>query len=157
MHDPVRTSLAPDSAREAHTGPVPTDSAEIARSAMEAFNRRDYDAGLILFDPAVVWTVGAELQPDAGEYAGREGVRQFWDSWHDTFEDFELVIEECTEAPQGHAVAITRSRGRGAGSGASAVSARFVQLFRIRDGLITHVWLHGRRKTALKAAGLDEG
>jgi hypothetical protein len=29
------------------------------------------------------------------------------------------------------------------------------QVFRIRDGLITHLWLHGRRETALKAAGLD--
>jgi ketosteroid isomerase-like protein len=133
---------------------VPIDNVEVARSAMEAFNRRDYDAGLILFDPAVVWTVGAEMQPDAGQYTGREGVRRFWELWHETFDDFKLVIEECTEAPQGHVVAATRTHGWGAGSGAEVLSPPFVQLFRIRDGQITHVWLHGRRETALKAAGV---
>jgi ketosteroid isomerase-like protein len=132
---------------------VPTD-AELARSAMEAFNRRDYEAGLVLFDPAVVWTVGAELMLDSGVYTGQEGVRRFWGMWHETFADFELVIEECTEAPQGHAVAVTRSHGWGAGSGAEVRSPPFVQVFRIRDGLITHVWLHARRETALKAAGV---
>ncbi len=140
-------------AGEAILRPVPTDNAELARSAMEAFNRRDYDAGLVLFDPAVVWTVGAELMLDSGVYTGQEGVRRFWDMWHETFEDFELVIEECTEAPQGHAVAVTRSHGWGAGSGAEVLSPPFVQVFRIRYGLITHVGLHGRRETALKAAG----
>jgi hypothetical protein len=53
----------------------------------------------------------------------------------------------------------TRRRGdahprMGAGSGAEVLSPPFVQLFRIRDGQITHVWLHGRRETALKAAGV---
>jgi ketosteroid isomerase-like protein len=134
---------------------VPTDNAELARAAMEAFNRRDYDPGLILFDAAVVWTVGAELLLDAGVYTGRDGVRRFWDMWHETFEDFELLVEECTEAPQGHVVTVVRSHGWGAGSGAEVLSPPFVQVFRIRDGLITHVWLHGRRETALKAAGLD--
>jgi ketosteroid isomerase-like protein len=134
---------------------VSIDNAELARAAMEAFNRRDYDAGLVLFDAAVVWTVGAEVQPDAGVFNGKDGVRRFWDLWHDTFEDFELVIEECTDAPQGHVVAVTRSHGRGTGSGAEVLSAPFVQVFRIRDGLITHVWLHARRETALKAAGVD--
>jgi hypothetical protein len=35
------------------------------------------------------------------------------------------------------------------------LSSPFVQVFRIRDGLITHVWLHVRRERALKAAGMD--
>ena len=133
---------------------MPTDNAELARSAMEAFNRRDYDAGLVLFDAAVVWTVGSELMLDSGVYTGQDGVRRFWDMWHETFEDFELVIEECTEAPDGHAVAVTRSTDGARVVGRRSSHLLFVQLFRIRDGLITHVWLHGRRETALKAAGV---
>ncbi|MDT7803352.1 MAG: hypothetical protein QOI78_6785, partial [Actinomycetota bacterium] len=40
---------------------MPIDNVEVARSAMEAFTRHDYDAGLTLFDDDVVWTVGAEV------------------------------------------------------------------------------------------------
>ena len=86
----------------------------------------------------MVWTVGAEVQPDAGEYTGQEGVRRFWDLWHDT------SSRSCAPTDGG------------AGSGAEVLSPPFVQVFRIREGLITHVWLHIRRERALEAAGLDE-
>ena len=135
---------------------MPEKNAELARSAIEAFNRHDYAAGLARFDPEVVWTVGAELLPDAGVYDGREGVQRFWDLWHETFEGFELVIDECSEAREEHVVTVVHSHGWGSGSGAEVVSPPFTQLFRFRDGLITHVWLHGRRETALRAAGLAD-
>ena len=83
-------------------------------------------------------------------------MRRFWHLWHDTFEGFELVIDECSEAPEGHVVTVVHSHGWGAGSGAEVLSPQFAQLFRFREGLITHVWLHGRRETALKAAGLGD-
>ena len=129
---------------------------EIARSAMAAFNRHDYDSGLSLFDPEVEWTVGPELLLDSGVYYGRDGVRRFWDLWHETFEQFEIVIDECEEAPGGHVVTRVRTHGWGTGSGIEVLSPAFSQIFRVRDGLITRVWLHGRAETALRAAGLAE-
>jgi len=124
------------------------------RASMTAFSRGDLDEALANFAPDVVWEVGPEMQPDADTYRGHEGVREFWNLWRDTFEGFELVIEECRAVGEDHVLARTRGRGRGAGSGALVDSRPFVQLMEFRDGRVVRVRMHASERAALRAAGL---
>jgi uncharacterized protein len=129
---------------------------DIVRTGIEAFSRGDVEASLAGFHPDIVWEVDPRLVPDAGTYRGHEGVREFWALWHDTFEHFELVIEECSVVDDAHVLVLTHAQGRGAGSGAQVGSRPFAQLYEVRDGLMVHVHMHPSRSGALRAAGLPE-
>ena len=61
-------------------------------------------------------------------YHGRDGVKQFWETWAEAFSGMVLEIEECRSVAPSCVFAITRARGLGAGSGASVASRRFGEL-----------------------------
>jgi len=58
---------------------------EIAKRAVDAFNRGDMDEAFALFDPNVRWTT-ADDEPDPQTYVGHEGVRQLIASLLDIWE-----------------------------------------------------------------------
>lgn len=126
------------------------------RQAMEAYSRRDYDAAVVDFDPAIEWIVDVSVVPDATTYHGHEGVKRFWGTWEEAISGMELEIEECRCIGPNRVLAITRAHGMGAGSGAPVVSARFAQLADFREGRVVRVRLFGSVAPALKAAGLRE-
>ena len=130
------------------------DLATTFRHAMEAYSRRDYDAAVVDFDPAIEWIVDVSLAPDATTYHGHEGVKRFWEAWEEAISAMVLEIEECRSVGQDRVLAITRAHGMGAGSGAPVESARFAQIADFRDGRVVRVRLYGAVAPALKAAGL---
>jgi ketosteroid isomerase-like protein len=131
------------------------DPATSFRHAMEAYSRRDYDAAVVDFDPAIEWSVDLTLAPDATTYHGHEGVKQFWRAWEDAISEMELEIEECRSIGPDRVFAVTRAHGKGAGSGAPVTSARFAQIADFRDGRVVRVRLYGGVAAAMKAAGLS--
>src|SRR5688500_14693944 len=112
---------------------------------MDAFSRGDFDAALAHFDPDVVWEVAPEITPDAAAHRGHDGVRRFWDQWHDHFATFELEIVECRVIEDGRVLAITRAHGVGAGSGVELTSPEFAQVFDFRGTTVVRVRLRGGR------------
>jgi ketosteroid isomerase-like protein len=130
------------------------DLATTFRHAMEAYSRRDYDAAVVDFDPAIEWSVDVTVAPDATTYHGHEGVKRFWEAWEEAISGLELEIEKCHCVGPDRVLAITRAHGRGAGSGAPVESARFAQIADFREGRVVRVRLYGAIAPALKAAGL---
>ena len=127
---------------------------EIARKAMEAFNRRDRDAWLALNDPEVEFRADPEW-PESGIVRGREAVWDFgvgltvaWEQ--DAFETVEVI-------DAGDDVLAVRYRrpvlGKSSGI-ADVLDYWCLHTFR-RGRILSHEWFSSRKK-ALEAAGLSE-
>ena len=124
---------------------------EVVRNAFEAFNRGDFDAALELMHPEIEWHT-PDAFPDAGTYRGREGVREFWQTWRETFRGFQLHLEDCSAAGEDYVVATFRVSGEGAESGVGVESPAVFQLGELRDGLILWVGMYLTEDEALEAA-----
>ncbi len=104
------------------------DLATTFRHAMEAYSRRDYDAAVVDFDPAIEWIVDVTVAPDATTYHGHEGVKRFWEAWEEAISGLELEIEECHGVGPGsgarHHPCIRHGSGQWRARGSPRVSRR---------------------------------
>jgi ketosteroid isomerase-like protein len=128
----------------------------IARRVWQAYavvNRRDFDLVLLGWDPESEYRPSADLMPPDVEpiFHGRDGMRQLWRYWLDSFKDIGWDPEEVLDF--GDRLLVTaRQRGEGSGSGV-AVSERVFQLFTLRRGLVVRQEDFLDRVKALEAAG----
>jgi ketosteroid isomerase-like protein len=131
---------------------VSEQDVEITRRTMEAFNAGDLEHATAEMAADIEWQPIGDMTH--GELiVGTEGVRRFWQDWHEAFEDFRLIVEDVFEAPVG-AIAVTRVAGRGAASGMELTGGSFFQVFEIREGQIRSLKMFRTRAEALEAAGL---
>jgi ketosteroid isomerase-like protein len=124
-------------------------NAESFRNSIEAFNRRELDLALNQFHPDIEWEPHINLV-DVGTYHGHKGVREFWQQWFDTMDDFQLTIEECVDVGEGRVFAATAVAGRGRGSGVPVEGSVF-QVCDYRDGKAYRVRMFASRSAALEA------
>jgi ketosteroid isomerase-like protein len=134
-------------------GMAQDDLAMTFRRGMEAYNRGDYEAALVDFDPAIEWSVDASLVLDATTYHGHAGVKRFWETLAEAISGMALEIEECRCVEPNRVLAITRAHGAGAGSGVPVASGRFAQVADFQDGRVVRVRLYGDVEHALEAVG----
>ena len=132
---------------------------EIVRWVYEAVARRDAEAVLDLYDPAVEVYFSRETLADrmggAGPYRGHEGLRAFDRELREAFADFETNAEELIEAGD-QVISVSRYRARGRGSGLVVDGPPQFGVWTIREGRVTRVdWFDSRRE-ADQAAGLSE-
>lgn len=125
---------------------------ERIRIGYEAFNRGDFDNALAGMDPEIEWHV-LDLLPETETYRGPAAVREFWETWSESFEDFHVEPEEMIDAGD-KVVVVIRVRGRGRGSGAEVETPSFSQVWTLRDGRPIRVEMFQSRDAALEAAGL---
>ena len=131
------------------------ENVEAVREAVEAFNRGDLDAALRRMHPDIEWQT-LDTFPDAETYRGRERVREFWQTWQETFRGFRLHLEDCVPVGEHCVLATFRVSGEGAGSGVGVESPAVFQLGEVRDGLVVWVGMFSTEADALEAAGLRE-
>jgi ketosteroid isomerase-like protein len=79
---------------------MPTDRVELTRRAFEAFNARDLDAMLELFDPDVE-VRSLMTEADGSTYCGHEGVRRWFETVIDVFPATRPEICELRETADG--------------------------------------------------------
>jgi ketosteroid isomerase-like protein len=90
------------------------DLEEAVRRALEALNRRDFDAALSLYTPDAV----IEFRPggigvlEGGRVMGREAARKSWEDLTEAFADFESEIEDHHDLGSGVTFAVPVQRGR---------------------------------------------
>ena len=70
-------------------------AAELHRRAINAFNRRDWEAFAALMDATV--EVESRLVQMEGGYHGRAGLRRWWDDFLGTIPDYTVELEELRE------------------------------------------------------------
>jgi len=126
------------------------------KRAVEAGNRRDYDAVLEEFDPEVEWhpALLASLEGQPTVYRGRERVREWFRQMEEVFAELQTEFSEIRDLDD-RIIAIGRIRTRGESSGAETESP-IGYLLDIKSGKATRIRTYLDPKEALEAAGLRE-
>jgi hypothetical protein len=128
------------------------ENVELAYRALDAFNRREWDAFVALVDDEV--DVESRLVGFEGGYHGHEGLRRWWEDFLGTFPDYTCEVEEMRDLGDvtlGH----IRGWGHAAASDTPLVDPFWAPI-RWRDGKC--VWWRNcsTEAEALEAAGLRD-
>ena len=120
----------------------------IVKALWDAWDRRDTPGMFALYDEDVAWDMTRSNVPGMGVYRGHAGVRQFFEEWLGTFEEFYARPEEFVHAGD-HVVVQVCQGGRGKGSGVEVEMPVYWHAFWVRDGKVVRVVVHRDRDEAL--------
>jgi ketosteroid isomerase-like protein len=133
------------------------ENVELVRQAYEAWNRRDFGSALANSDPDVEWTFTEEARGAAFEsvYRGPDGVREFWDTFIEPWEEVNVEIEEIRDAGDSVlALVVFHARARDG----LEIDQPFVHVITFRRSQVIRFEAFAERELqqALEAAGLEE-
>ena len=117
----------------------------------------DADAVAVIFeslDPEIEFHEDSRF-PEAGVYRGIEAVRDYWNRFAESFDEFSFEVEDFVDLEEGRVLLLFTLTTRGKDSGATA-EARPGWIYTIRDGLTARIDAFLDRDEALEAAGLSE-
>ncbi|MDQ4040284.1 MAG: nuclear transport factor 2 family protein [Actinomycetota bacterium] len=107
-----------------------------------------------LHAPEIAFDV-TDVMPDAEVLRGREAVGAALRAYADTFEDFQIELEEIVAADEDHVVTAVRDGGRIKGSDA-VIENRFFHAWTIREGKIVRWSSHLSQAAAVDSVGLAQ-
>ena len=125
---------------------------EIAKRVIDAFNRCDYEKALHGFHADAVWHNTAEF-PGQRICVGSEAIIDFWETLMESFEESGSMDVERAVEGEDTVVLWVHSVGEGKASGVP-LDFHWGAAFRVRDGKISRVDVHGDWAKALEAVGL---
>jgi ketosteroid isomerase-like protein len=128
------------------------ENVELGRRAIEAVNRRDFDAFLAFMDDDVV--IVSRIAAVEGGLRGHDGARTWWQNWFGSFPDYEIEILETREAGD-MVVATIQALGHGSTSDVP-LEERIWHGSRWRKGKCVWWRVFRTEAEALEAAGLSE-
>jgi uncharacterized protein len=130
------------------------ENVEIVRRGYRAWNRRDFDPILELVDPEIEWTF-VDVRPPGVDavYRGQEGVRRFWETFTEPWQQITIEVEELRDSGD---FVVGFIRFRAVGRDGLKVDAPFVHVFTFRGSRVIRFEGFVDRKEALEAAGLSE-
>jgi ketosteroid isomerase-like protein len=134
---------------------MPQDKVEVARRAVDAYNRRDVDRWFAEFaTPDFEWYPALVRAFDASRYRGREGIERFVADTSENWDELQSVAEEFRDLGD-RVLVLGRLKGRGKGSGAP-VDQPFAGIFDFRAERIWRYRAYFDHDEGLRAAGLSE-
>jgi ketosteroid isomerase-like protein len=132
------------------------ENVEIVRGAYEAWNQRDFDRALESADPEIEWTfaeASAHLPGAEGVYHGHEGVRRFWETFIDPWEQVNIEVDELRDSGD---VVVALIRFQAVGRDGLKVEAPFAHVYNFRGSKVIRFEAFLDPMEALEAAGLRE-
>jgi ketosteroid isomerase-like protein len=127
---------------------------DIAKRAIDAFNRRDVDVMADLTTPDFEWLPALPGNVEGRGYRGRDGIETYLSEIRDTWEELRLFGDEFRDLGD-RVLVLGRAEGRGRGSGVPVdTSHGFV--VELRDGQMSRVRTYLDHDEALRAAGLAQ-
>jgi ketosteroid isomerase-like protein len=134
---------------------VSDDGVRIVLSVFDAINRRDLATMLSAYAPEAEMVTLTSGLVHGGGYRGHPGIRAYFDSFADVWEELELSADEVRDL--GEQVLVRgRWRSRGKGSGVR-VEAPAVWLFTLEDHRITASRAFRDMDEALAALEANDG
>jgi ketosteroid isomerase-like protein len=121
---------------------------------LAAYGSESEEQALAYFHPDVAYDT--TLRPDGRVWHGRHGVRLAMLEWTSTWDEFEMQIERCVQAPDERVLVLWHESGRAKGSGLT-VSEHGVSVFTVEEGFIVSVVVHLDRAAVLSQAGVHTG
>jgi ketosteroid isomerase-like protein len=128
------------------------EKVEIVRAALNAFNRRDWDALLEHAAPSFEYDLSRAVGPWRGVYR-RDQVLSVVSDLVENWEWIQFEPNELIEVGDHVVVPWTM---RGGGRDGIELEARATFVWTIRDGAVERICLYQGRQEALEAAGLKE-
>jgi ketosteroid isomerase-like protein len=122
--------------------------------AYEALNSGDLEAATAGLPPEFEF-IPPSILPDAEVQTGPEGLRQFWRTWSDAFENFRVEIEETIDAGD-QVIVMAAVAGTGTGTGLEVSSPSFAWVWSYEGDNVVRMEAMPNRATALEAVGLSE-
>jgi ketosteroid isomerase-like protein len=119
----------------------------------DLFNRGELDQALIGFSDQIEW-VAPDMVPDPGPHRGPEGVRRFWDTWRESFQEFRLEVLDVHDLDE-HVVVIARIHGTGRDSGVPVTTPSFPQVWTSDGSEIVRMEMFPSEDSAAEAIGKD--
>lgn len=129
------------------------ENIEVVRRAFQAHQRRDDEAVLSLYDPAIE-IEDDPTQPCPTRYCGFRGVRDFFRDRTAVFPSQDVEVEELIDAGQ-DVVAVLHVRARGRESGVP-LDFRQAHVWTVQDGKLIRLRIFRGKAQALEAIGLRE-
>jgi uncharacterized protein len=129
------------------------EKVEVVRAAYAAWNRGDLDAVVERMHSDIEMTQDSRI-PGATNARGRSAARAWLASFYETWEQFDLTVEEVVEAGEQVAVvALIRARGKASGV---SVEQRIGHVLTVRGGKTIRWQSYTTPAEALEAVGLRE-
>jgi ketosteroid isomerase-like protein len=129
-----------------------SEEVESLRAVYDAFNRRDFEDLVQHMHPEVEAYPGVVGFDVKRRYHGRAGIREFFETILETFDEYTVEPEEIVEVSDERVLAVEHWRVRGRGG--VEVDTQIIDLWKFRDGLIVRVDGFRDKAEALEAAGL---
>jgi ketosteroid isomerase-like protein len=129
----------------------------VVRRIYDALARRDDVTPFELYSESIVWDLSKARRAALyvkPVYHGHEGVRQSWREVLAAFGEFDVEVEELTDAGD-QVLAVLREREIGRASGAP-VETTHAAVWTLADGKVIRMELFDDRQQALEAVGLSE-
>ena len=133
---------------------MPQENVDVARKALDAFNRRDRAAWLALCDPEFE-NFPPRDWPESEPIRGPEAVWDFFVEAQDAWDEGPFEFVDLIDAGNDKVVADVRREVRGKASGAS-VEWSYWQVVTFRNGKVLRMEWFAYRAEALEAVGLRE-
>jgi ketosteroid isomerase-like protein len=130
------------------------ENVEIVRRAFDAFRRGELAESLEGLSPDFEFHPSGRFMDTESVYCGLEGMRIFWRTFRDAWEDIRIEIDRIEDLGD-RVLTLGTFHGRTGGSSAE-VSAESGWLHTFEDGLVIRMRSFATWDEALEAAGLAE-
>ena len=127
------------------------ENVEFARTAVEAFNRRDIPALMALTTDDFEWITLTGGTIDSTVYKGAEGIDAYFRDTGAIWESIRVEPQEFRDLGETTVLVVSVLHARGIGSGVE-VEAALCVLLRVRGDKIAAFWSFASEQEALNAA-----
>src|SRR6266550_8392855 len=121
---------------------------EVVRRFVEALREGDYEGAASALHPDAEWR-NTDAFPGQQVCCGPEEIKVFWQTFFDAFERRGMEVEKLAQSGE-TVVAEIHSWGTGRASGAP-IDVRWATVYRLREGRILRIDVHGDYDKALEA------
>jgi ketosteroid isomerase-like protein len=105
---------------------------ELAERGYRAWNEDDLEALLAICHPEVEYHTSGVFPGLEPVYRGKDGMRRWWETFHEPWRQIQAIPERIAERPDGVAVLI---RFEGTGRHGIETTMQFINTIEVRDGL----------------------
>jgi ketosteroid isomerase-like protein len=133
---------------------IPESKVHTLEEGFRAFSSGDIERILALAHADFEATVPPELSTEPDTYRGHDGVRRYFETFAEAFEDIRFEPEQFWDPGGELLVASVRMTAKGKQT-SIPVEQRNAQVWRIKDGRLRSVMTYASLSDALEDAGLD--
>jgi ketosteroid isomerase-like protein len=120
--------------------------------AYEALNRGDFDA-VTAHLPDDFEFIPPPMLLESGVYRGPQGLRELWEAYTETFDDFHVEVEETIDAGD-RVIVMAAVAGTGSDSGLEVKTPSFAWVWSFEGDRVVRMEAMPNRATALEAVGM---